>query len=321
MQVDATDRAESKETRDIHSNARRMRMNSMMEPIRPSYKAPDTLALSIAREMQERLRPAEIILLGSRATGEHRCDSDVDLMAVCPDEAILKETDRTLRRLLEGKYEVPVVNVTTITKEKFVRTTPLAQSWAGQAARHGVTPDGKKLDYQPEREPEPDEIRQDAIFWLALAEIHRESFTILSEVEHLARTHIPAYQAQIALERAFKGLLAAGNDGARFRRDAALMWRHIEITAPITDRRGTQAMEALLAATRVAGGEGCSLTRLSEAFRRGDIIPDPTDAELKALELHLVPAVNSLVAEGLARSGATTEDLRQERDRRRGSMQ
>lgn len=137
-------------------------------------------------------------------------------------------------------------------------------------------------------------------------------------MEHLARTHIPAYQAQIALERAFKGLLADGNDGARFRRDAALMWRHIESTAPITYQRGTQAMEALLADTREAGGEGCSPTKLSEAFRRGDIVPDPTDAELKALGLHLVPAVNSLIAEGLARSGTTKEDMEQELNRRKG---
>lgn len=302
----------------MNDNARRMRMNSMMEPLRPSRKAPNPLVLSIAREMEERLRLAEIILLGSRAAGEHRRDSDVDLMAVCPDETALKETDRTLRRLLEGKYEVPVVNVTTTTKEEFVRTVPLAQFQAGQAVRHGVTPDGKELDYQPEREPTADEIRQDAIFWLTLAEIHLESFSVLSEVEHLARTHIPAYQAQIALERAFKGLLSADNDGDRFRRDAAQMWRHIKSTKPIVDRKGAQAIEALLADTRVADGEGCSLTRLSEAYRCGGIIPDPTDAELKALGLYLVPAVNSLIAEGLARSGTTKEDMEQELNRRKG---
>ena len=99
------------------------------------------------------------------------------------------------------------------------------------------------------------------------------------------------------------------------------MWRHIEITAHITDRRGTQALEALLAATRMADRKGCTLNRLSEAYRRGDIIPDPTDAELRSLGLHLVPAVNSLVAEGLTRYGATTEDLKQERNRRSGSGQ
>ena len=289
----------------------------MTAQTRPPSNAPDPRGLAIAREMQERLRPAEVILLGSRAAGDHRQDSDVDLMAVCPDEAAVVRADETLRQLLAGKYEVPVVNVTTITREEFLRTAPLGQSRAGQTARHGVTPDGRSLDYRPEREPEPEEIRQATIFWLALAETHLESFSIMSENQRLARSHIPAFEAQTALERTFKGLLSAGNDGARFRRDAAIMWRHNENTKPVTDRNGARAMEALLASTREANGEGCSLTRLSEAYRRGDIIPDPTEPERRAMRLHLVPAVNALIAEALARSGATREDIRQERTRRR----
>ena len=35
------------------------------------------------------------------------------------------------------------------------------------------------------------------------------------------------------------------------------------------------------------------------------------------MRLHLVSAVNALIAEALARSGATREDIRQERTRRR----
>ena len=48
--------------------------------------APDSQALAIAREMQKQLQPAEVILLGSRAAGDHRPDSDVDLMAVVLDD-------------------------------------------------------------------------------------------------------------------------------------------------------------------------------------------------------------------------------------------
>ena len=105
-------------------------------------------------EMQRRLQPAEVILLGSRAAGDHRPDSDVDLMAVALDENGKREADGILRDLLEGKYDVPVVNVTTITREEFRRTAPMAQSQAGQAARHGVTPEGRSLNYVPERKPE-----------------------------------------------------------------------------------------------------------------------------------------------------------------------
>ena len=244
-------------------------------------------------------------------------------MAVCADEAAVREADRTLRQLLEGKYEVPVVNVTTITRGEFVRTAPLGQSFAGQAVRHGITTEGKPPDHQPEREPTPEEIRGEAVFWLYLAETHLKSFDIIisSEREHLRRSHIPAFQGQTALEPAFKGLLAAGNDGASFRRDAALMWRHFKGSRPITDQEGARAMENLLAATKGPDGTGCSLSRFTEAWRRRDFAPDPTEAEWQTMNLHVAPAVNALATEALARSGATKEDMEQERDRRRGPGQ
>lgn len=212
------------------------------------------------------------------------------------------------------------MNVTAITRGKFARAAPLRQSFAGQAARHGVTPEGKPLDYRTEREPEPQEIRREAVFWLYLAETHLKSFDIIirSEHEHLRRGHIPGLQAQMALERAFKGLLAAGNDGTRFRRDAALMWRHVLDTGPVTDGKGAEAVENLLAATMGPGGSGCSLTKFTETRRRGDFAPDPTESEWQVMTIHLAPAVGALVTEALARSGATREDMEQERDRRKG---
>ncbi len=287
---------------------------------RPPLGTPDPVGLAVAEKMQERLRPAEIILLGSRAAGDHRLDSDVDLMAVCPDEDAVREADETLRQLLEGKYAAPVVNVATIAEDEFRRTAPLGQSYAGQAARHGVTPEGKPLDYHPERDPEPEEIREATVFWLYLAETHLKSFDIIisSEDEQLCRSHIPAFQGQTALERAFKGLLAAGNDGSRFRRDAAVMWRHIKETGPITDEKGTEAVENLLAATKGPNGSRCSLTRFTEAWRRGGVVPDPTETEWQAMTRHLAPAVNALIEEALTRAEASKDDMEQERDRRRG---
>ena len=283
----------------------------------PRLNTPDPEALVIARDMQERLKPAKVILLGSRAVGEHRHDSDVDLMAVAVDEAGVKETDDILRHLLEGKYDVPVVNVTTITREEFYRKAPMGQSWAGQAARHGVTSEGMSLGYRPERDPTAEEIREAAVWWLALADIHLEGFAGLAEYRSYTASFILGYEAQLALERAFKGLLTAGNDDIRFRRDAAMMWRHVEGARPIADRVGAKAMEELLNGTTGPHGQVCRLTELSEAYRRGDIIPDLSDSDLEAVKRYLLPAVNALIAESLARCGATRDDIQQERLRRR----
>ena len=285
---------------------------------------PDPEALAIALEMQERLQPAEVILLGSRAAGDHRPDSDADLMAVVPDENGKLEADGILRDLLEGKYEDPVVTVFTITRERFRRTVPMAQSQAGQAARHGVTPDGKSLDYRPEGEPKPQEILQATIYWLTMAENEADGFVRLLEYGCFPGLRTPAQQGQWALGRAFKGLLTAGNDEARFRKDAALMWRHFESTRPLSDRNGAKAMEELLRGTAGPDGQGCRLTEFSEAFRRGGVMPTLTGPEQEAVRRHLAPAVNMLIEEALARAGGTREDMERQntapcRERRGGS--
>ena len=183
-----------------------------------------------------------------------------------------------------------------------------------------MTPEGRSLDYRPEREPSTGEILQATVFWLALAEGELDNFTILSANGHLAWSSLSAFQAQQALERAFKGLLTAGNDDARFRRDAVQMWRYIESTRPVADRSGARAMESLLSGTAGPDGRGCRLTAFSEAFRRGDLMPRLTGPEREAVGRHLAPAVNMLITEALARSGGTREVIRQERYRPRSGV-
>ena len=208
---------------------------------------------------------------------------------------------------------MPAVNVTTITREEFRRTAPLAQSFAGQAARHGVTPDGRSLGYRPEREPAPEGIRELTFSWLRMAERHLEMFAFFTENGHLADPEFVGTEAQWGLERAFKGLLAASNDAVRFRRDAALMWRRVESVRPIRDREGAQAMEDLLAVTTGPDGTRCRLTEFSEAYRRDAPMPELSGLEGEAVRHCLATAVDALITEALARSGAAKEDLRRER--------
>ena len=53
------------------------------------------------------MRSSEVILLGSRAAGDHRPDSDVDLMAVCSDEAAVRERTRPTDNSLTGSTKRP----------------------------------------------------------------------------------------------------------------------------------------------------------------------------------------------------------------------
>ena len=277
------------------------------------HSSPDPVGLVIAREIQERVHPAEIILSGSRAAGDHRPDSNVDLTAIAPDEAAAERTKEILRELLEGKRDVPVVNVITITREEFDRTALLGQSFAGQAARYGVTPEGRNLSYRPEREPTAGEIWELTIWWLRMAEHHLNMLKYFLECPSRHDSEFLGTEAQWGLERSFKGLLAADNDTVRFRRDAAFLWRHVESTHPITDRDAAEAMEHMLAATTGPGGLGCSLTGFSVAFRRDEPVPELSEREWEAVRHCLPQAVGSLITEALARSGTDREDLRRER--------
>ena len=96
------------------------------------------------------------------------------------------------------------------------------------------------------------------------------------------------------------------------------MWRYIESNRPVADRNSARGMEDLLSATTGPDGRGCRLTALSEAHRRGDIMPELSEPEYEAVGRYLTPAVNVLITEALARSGGTREDMQQERNRRRG---
>ena len=271
---------------------------------------PDSVGLAIASEIQQKVRPAEIILGGSRAVGEHRPDSDVDLTAIAPDDDSAERTKEILRELLEGKRDVPVVNAHAVTREEFRRWAIQAQSFAGQAARYGVTPDGRSLDYRPERDPTPEEIRELTLFWLRLADGHMSFLEyILRDSRSLCHVECLGRDAQWGLERSFKGLLASGNDPMKFRRDAAFLWRHVESVRPIADREGARAMENLLSATTGPDGLGCSLTAFSEAYRRGTEYPGMSEGELEAVKRWAKPAVSALITEALARSGAARDDL------------
>ena len=278
--------------------------------------APDPTGLAIGREIQQKVHPAEIMLCGSRAVGDHRPNSDVDLIAIAPDDDSAERTKAVLKELLEGKYDDPVVNAITITRQEFRRTAPLGQSLAGQTAHHGVTLEGRSLDYRPDREPTPDEIQELTLFWLRLARPHVAMVGFLLDEPELCHVECLGRDAQWGLERSFKALLAAGNDAIRFRRDAAFLWRHIESVRPIQDREGAQAVENLLAGTATSDEFGCSLTAFSDAYRRGTAYPDMSDGELAAVKRWIKPALNALTTEALAQSGATREDLR--REQRRG---
>ena len=115
------------------------------------------------------------------------------------------------------------VNITTLTQEEFDRRRRLGQSLAGQASRHGVSPMGERLEYNPQYDPHETEIWQETRGWLERGLEHLQDYNEREDTDHW-NMKAAGCEAQQATEKAMKGVLAAHDDHSRFRHDLSSMW-------------------------------------------------------------------------------------------------
>ena len=116
----------------------------------------DPLGLSIAQAAQDAAPDAVVILFGSRARGDHRADSDVDLLVIADDNA---ESDRLAiktrasraahRKLLAGPPAKIGIDVISMYRSKFNYFRTAKTHVAAQALRDGVIMRGDAADFPP----------------------------------------------------------------------------------------------------------------------------------------------------------------------------
>lgn len=93
------------------------------------------LMQEITRRVVEALSPQRLILFGSRARGDSRPDSDVDLLVVWKDESPPRERALAVRKVLRGlkaSFDIAVV-----TPSEFARFAERRAHVVGLAAREG----------------------------------------------------------------------------------------------------------------------------------------------------------------------------------------
>ena len=114
----------------------------------------DPLGLAIAQAAQDAAPDAVVILFGSRARGDHRPDSDVDLLVIADDNA---ESDRLAiktrasraahRKLLAGPPAKIGIDVISMYRSKFDYFRTAKTHVAAQALRDGVIMRGDAADF------------------------------------------------------------------------------------------------------------------------------------------------------------------------------
>ena len=77
-------------------------MRSTLEAVRDSLKSPPASFEEAVARIAEALRPEQIILFGSRARGDHRVDSDYDILVITRDGEP-HELARAASKVLRGR--------------------------------------------------------------------------------------------------------------------------------------------------------------------------------------------------------------------------
>ena len=173
----------------------------------------DPKARAVAKAVYDALRPRSVILFGSRARGDFRRDSDVDLLIITDADRMDKDEymmacDAANAKSAEvyGARSPFGVDVLNMSAEKFRHCRRAKNHVAGQAARDGVDMNGEPVppdDQEPDNMPD---IRQRVI------NARRNLDDLRINVENAASQEIIGFLAQQTLENVLKGWISALDD-------------------------------------------------------------------------------------------------------------
>ena len=114
----------------------------------------DLKAVAVARAVYDAVRPESVILFGSRARGDYREDSDIDLMVICDgdmsnDDYVKAQNAATcaVRNVYRRRHGVDLL---PMDKREYLRCRGGINHVAAQVARDGVDMNGDKEEYEPD---------------------------------------------------------------------------------------------------------------------------------------------------------------------------
>ena len=279
---------------------------------------PDQHALNIARVVQREVAPNIVILFGSRATGQHREDSDVDLLVVSLDGPQKGgSAGRAASAYMNENPPFLEVNIVNMTLAEFQRNRRAKQHLAGQADHYGVAIGMERMDYStgyeddyPEHWPATRQRLENTAEW-------SKQFNDMVAEDHWNQK-LMGFSAQQQVENALRGLLSAHNDPTTFRHGLDGIWEYYVDT--YHDRNDPETKElyesvtGLLDHTTYENPESPTgysnwLVKYAADYRY-NIAPRPMDRSEKAELQNMVNyAANRLVGRIHELSGTTEDEV------------
>ena len=199
-------------------------------PVKLSY---DPRAKAVAEAVYDAVHPVAVILFGSRARGDYREDSDVDLLVITADEVdgaewrsgyvdackAAHEKAETVYGFLMG------VDVVSMPESKFADCRRAKNHVAGQAVRDGVIVSQQPLPGEGQQPTNWPDIRTRFI-----AATRNENDLLVNIESGAASQEIIGFLAQQAIENALKAWISALDDSYGRTHDlgdlAAIIRRH-----------------------------------------------------------------------------------------------
>jgi hypothetical protein len=280
--------------------------------------APDQHALNIARAVQREVAPNIVILFGSRVTGQHRDDSDVDLLVVSLDGSKKGSSAGRAASTYMNKYPPFLeVNIVNMTLAEFQRNRRAKQHLAGQADHYGVAIGIERTNYGTEYEdaypdhwPATRQRLENTAEW-------SKQFNDMVDENHWNQK-LMGFSAQQEVENALRGLLSVHNDPTTFRHGLDGIWEYYVDT--YYDPNDPETKELYESVTRLFDhttyenpesptGNSNWLVKYAADYRY-NISPRPMDRSEKVELQNVVnDATNRLVDRIHELSGTTEDDV------------
>lgn len=194
-------------------------MNQRMERVGsdPQPRNPDPTGLAVARAVQAATERDTVILFGSRARGDHRPDSDIDLLIVCPGQPFFP--DSLVRRIVQEQcaawgMEPLSFDMVTMNRDQFTWACRAENHVAGQALREGVAMREENFDTSSLPADGFPDCWPDVKARLLATRRNLKAFNLIWETEP-AEQEIFGFHAQQTVENVLKAWLSAA--GLRYR--------------------------------------------------------------------------------------------------------
>ena len=203
-------------------------------------------ALEIARVAQEAVRPDAVILFGSRAVGDHREDSDVDILVVTEGghhRSARSAAEKAARRHTRDNPPELELGVISMDRRTFDRCRRANQHIAGQAARHGIPMSNTLPGLNEKLDQGPNGHWPATRQWLEFTQRNRRSLDTLARDHKIHRT-IVGFTAQQAASGILRAWLSTHNDPWRYRHGLELIWKRIQDLEGLECHQAQRAIEA-----------------------------------------------------------------------------